>query len=214
MKQRHPAGERLFLEGPAGPLEALVERPERMLEGVFAVCCHPHPLFGGTLQNKVVHALARAALDCGVPAIRFNFRGVGGSQGTYDNGAGETDDALAVAQWGTQEFGTGRLWAMGFSFGSFVAYGLAVGRGADRLVTVAPPVQRFDFSQLAVPGCPWLVVQGNNDELVNHDSVLQWTRRLSPPPEARIFDGADHFFHGRITELRETVAGWLEGDDG
>ena len=214
MTRRHPAAERLFIEGPAGPLEALVERPAEPVPGVFAVCCHPHPLFGGTMQNKVVHALARAALDCGVPAVRFNFRGVGGSQGGYDNGVGETDDALAVAQWGAREFGADRLWATGFSFGSFVAYGLAVARGAERLVTVAPPVQRFDFSQLAVPRSPWLVVQGDDDELVNHDSVLQWTRSVAPPPQVRIFEGADHFFHGRITELREAVAGWLGGEGG
>jgi alpha/beta superfamily hydrolase len=209
MSTHRPAAQRLFIEGPAGPLEALVERPPETVPGVFAVCCHPHPLFGGTMQNKVVHALARAVLDCGVAAIRFNFRGVGGSGGGYDNGVGETDDALAVAQWGAQEFGADRLWSTGFSFGSFVAYGLAVSRGAQRLVTVAPPVQRFDFSQLAVPSCPWLVVQGDEDELVNHDSVQQWTHSLSPPPQVRIFPGADHFFHGRIADLREAVAGWL-----
>jgi alpha/beta superfamily hydrolase len=207
--RRHPAAERRFLEGPAGPLETLVERPVEAVGGIVAVCCHPHPLFGGTMQNKVVHALARAALDRGVPAVRFNFRGVGGSQGAYDDGIGETDDALAVAQWAAQAFGADRLWAMGFSFGSFVAYGLAVARAAEKLVTVAPPVQRFDFSRLAVPGSRWLVVQGDDDELVNHDSVLQWTRKVSPPPQVRIFEGADHFFHGRITELRETVAAWL-----
>ena len=166
------------------------------------------------MQNKVVHALARAALDRGAAAIRFNFRGVGGSGGTYDNGVGETDDALAVAQWGAREFGADRLWATGFSFGSFVAYGLAVARNAERLVTVAPPVQRFDFSQLAVPTCPWLVMQGDNDELVNHDSVLKWTRTLTPAPQVEIFAGADHFFHGRITQLREKVAGWLGGQRG
>lgn len=164
------------------------------------------------MHNKVVHALARAALDCGVPAVRFNFRGVGGSQGYYDNGVGETDDALAIAQWGARVLGGDRLWAAGFSFGSFVAYGLAVTCRAARLVTVAPPVQRFDFSQLALPDCPWLVVQGDSDELVNHESVLQWTRSLQPPPRVEIFSGADHFFHGRITELRETVAGWLRQD--
>lgn len=204
-----PGTERLFIDGPAGPLEALVERPVEAVPGVFAVCCHPHPLFGGTMQNKVVHALARAALDCGVPAIRFNFRGVGGSQGSYDNGVGETDDALAVAQWGAHAFGASRLWAAGFSFGSFIAYGLAISRGADRLVTVAPPVQRFDFSLLATPRCPWLVVQGDDDELVNHESVGQWTRTVAPGPRVEIFEGADHFFHGRITELRQTVAAWL-----
>jgi alpha/beta superfamily hydrolase len=201
--------ERLFIEGPAGPLEAFVEQPHAAIPGVYAVCCHPHPLFGGTMQNKVVHALARAVLDCGVPAIRFNFRGVGGSHGAYDNGVGETDDALAVARWGAASFAADRLWATGFSFGSFVAYGLAVTCGAERLVTVAPPVQRFDFSQLAVPACPWLVVQGDSDELVNHESVLEWTRRLRPPPRIAILRGADHFFHGRITELRETVGAWL-----
>jgi len=212
MTGRHPAAERLFIEGPAGPIEALVERPAASVAGVVAVCCHPHPLFGGTMQNKVVHALARAALDCGVPAIRFNFRGVGGSQGSYDHGTGETDDALAVAQWGEAAFGAGRTWALGFSFGSFVAFGLANTRAAVRLVTVAPPVQRFDFTQLAVPRCPWLVVQGDSDELVNHDSVLQWTRTLAPAPQVEIFPGADHFFHGRITALREAVGEWLRGE--
>jgi hypothetical protein len=206
---RHPAAERLFIDGPAGPIEALLERPADLVPGRVAVCCHPHPLFGGTMQNKVVHALARAALDCGVPAIRFNFRGVGGSQGAYDNGIGETADALAVADWATGTLGADRLCAMGFSFGSFVAYGLALSRGADRLVTVAPPVQRFDFSQSAAPRCPWLVVQGDSDELVNHESVLEWTRTLDPAPQLRLFEGADHFFHGRITALREAVAAWL-----
>jgi len=209
---RHPAVERLFIDGPAGPVEALLERPARPVPDRVAVCCHPHPLFGGTMQNKVVHALARAALDCGVPSIRFNFRGVGGSQGAYDNGIGETADALAVADWAAEALGAGRLWAMGFSFGSFVAYGLALSRRADRLVTVAPPVQRFDFSTLAIPACPWLVVQGDNDELVNHGSVLEWTRALDPAPRVSLFQGADHFFHGRITELREVVGQWLKDD--
>jgi len=205
---RPPPAERLFIDGPAGPIEVLVERPSTAVQGLFAVCCHPHPLYGGTMDNKVVHALARAARDAGVPAIRFNFRGVGGSQGSYDNGVGETDDALAVNDWATGEFG-GRPWAMGFSFGSFVAYGLALSRAAQRLVLVAPPVQRFDFAQLATPHCPWLVVQGDRDELVNHDAVVGWSRNLRPAPAVRLFEGADHFFHGRISELRDAVRGWL-----
>ena len=188
MSQRPPAVERLFIEGPAGPIEALVEVPESVVPGVLAVCCHPHPLFGGTLQNKVVHTLARAALDLGVPAIRFNFRGVGGSVGEYDHGAGETADAVAVAAWGAARFAAPRLWAAGFSFGSFVAYGLAQAQAAERLV-----------------------LQGDRDELVNHESVLDWTRTVTPPPRVELFEGADHFFHGRITELRERVRGWLEG---
>lgn len=209
MTQRHRAPERLFIEGPAGPLEALVEHPAAATPGLVAVCCHPHPLFGGTMQNKVVHALARAAMDCGATALRFNFRGVGGSGGGYDNGVGETADAMAVADWARAEAGATRLWALGFSFGSFVAFGLAGGRAAERLVTVAPPVQRFDFSRIERPACPWLIAQGDADELVNHESVAGWTRELDPAPTLRLFAGADHFFHGRITELRETVAGWL-----
>ena len=212
MTVQQVVAERVVVPGPVGALEVLLERPANPVPGVYAVCCHPHPLFGGTMRNKVVHALARAALDCGVPAVRFNFRGVGESAGRYDDGAGETDDALAVARWGARALGADRLWAMGFSFGSFVAYGLANTAGAERLVMVAPPVQRFDFGRHAAPRCPWLVVQGDSDELVNHESVLQWTRTAQPPPEVAIFRGADHFFHGRITELRERVAGWLRGD--
>jgi uncharacterized protein len=212
-RARAPAPERRFIEGPVGPIEALIERPAVAEPGMFAVCCHPHPLFGGTLQNKVVHTLARAANDLGVPAIRFNFRGVGGSGGSYDNGVGETEDAVAVAEWGAATFGADQLWAMGFSFGSFVAYGLARERRAARLVMVAPPVQRFDFSRLAPPACPWLVAQGDSDELVNHESVLDWIRTIEPPPTVELFAGADHFFHGRITELRKRVGGWL-GDSG
>lgn len=209
MTERPPPAERVFIEGPAGPIEALVERPAELRTGVYAVCCHPHPLYGGTMDSKVVHALARAARDAGVPAIRFNFRGVGGSAGSYDNGVGETDDALAVADWAAARFGS-RAWSLGFSFGSFVAYGLALSRAAERLVTVAPPVQRFDFSQLATPHCPWLIVQGDADELVNHDAVSGWSRSVSPAPRVALFEGADHFFHGRISELREVVKGWLE----
>ena len=204
-----PSVERLAIDGLDGPIEALLERPPGARTGIIAVCCHPHPLYGGTMQNKVVHTLARCALDQRVTSIRFNFRGVGGSAGEYDNGVGETDDAAAVADWCRNRLGATRLWSLGFSFGSFVAFRLAVLRAAELLVTVAPPVQRFDFATLAVPRCPWLVAQGDRDDLVNHESVLEWTSRLQPPPEVRILPGAEHFFHGRLTELRTLTAAWL-----
>lgn len=203
--------EKLTLPGPAGALEALLERPADAHPGLLAVVCHPHPLHGGTMLNKVVHMLARSAQDLGVTTLRFNFRGTGQSAGQYDNGRGETEDALAVAEWGRRELGLSRLWALGFSFGSFVAFQLASRAAAERLVMVAPPVQRFDFATLALPPCPWLVVQGDADELVNHESVLEWTRSLAPPPEVRLLAGVDHFFHGRLTELRGAVRGWLYG---
>ena len=210
MNARLPPPERVFIEGPAGPLEALVDRPAATLRaGTVAVCCHPHPLFGGTMQNKVVHTLARAARDLGVPAIRFNFRGVGGSAGHYDGGEGETEDALAAADWGRQTLGATQLWAMGFSFGSFMAWRLALARDASRLLTVAPPVQRFDSSGLQAPRCPWLIVQGDSDELDDHAAVTAWSRKFVPAPQVALFAGADHFFHGRITELRDVTKEWL-----
>ncbi len=209
MTRHQPSAERLVLEGGAGPVEALLERPPAARAGVIAICCHPHPLYGGTMQNKVVHTLARAAQDAGAASLRFNFRGVGASGGKHDNGEGESKDAAALADWARRERGCSVVWSMGFSFGAYVAFRLATMRGAGLLVTVAPPVQRFDFARLAAPACPWLVVQGDADDLVDHESVAEWTRTVRPPPEVRILAGAEHFFHGRLTEMRALVGAWL-----
>jgi alpha/beta superfamily hydrolase len=204
-----PAVEKPAIRGGAGAIEALLEVPAGARADVIAVCCHPHPLHGGTLQNKVVHTLARAAQDAGVASLRFNFRGVGASAGAHDDGAGESEDAIAIAAWARRERGYAAVWSLGFSFGAFVAFRMAAEAAAALLVTVAPPVHRFDFARLAVPACPWLVLQGDRDELVNHESVLAWTRAVAPPPEVRILAGAEHFFHGRLTEMRGLVADWL-----
>ena len=209
MTKQAPTLQKISIVGPAGPIESLIERPPNAVAGIIAVCCHPHPLYGGTMQNKVVHTLARAAQDQGVPSLRFNFRGVGGSGGIHDNGVGESDDAAAVADWCRRELGAEKLWALGFSFGSYVALRLAAARDARLLVTVATPVQRFDFARLEVPRCPWLVVQGDADLLVNHESVLGWARDLNPAPQVEILPGAEHFFHGRLTVLRSLVGKWL-----
>ncbi len=209
MTSAAPSVEKLVIDGPAGPIEVLLERPPEARTGLIAVCCHPHPLYGGTMQNKVVHTLARAAQDQRVASLRFNFRGVGASAGTHDDGVGESDDAAAVADWAKAELGATRLWSLGFSFGGFVAYRLATLRNVAALVTVAPPVRRFDFTKLAVPRCPWLVAQGDKDELVDHVAVLAWTGRVNPPPLVRILPGAEHFFHGRLTLLRSLVGEWL-----
>jgi alpha/beta superfamily hydrolase len=204
-----PKVEKVVIDGPAGAIEAMVERPPGAHGDIVAVCCHPHPLYGGTMQNKVVHTLARACQDQRVTSVRFNFRGVGGSEGRHDDGVGESEDAAAVADFAKRITGASRLWSLGFSFGGFVAYRLSTLRAASALVTVAPPVQRFDFTRLPVPGCPWFVAQGDADDLVDHGRVLAWTQSLEPAPEVRIPRGAEHFFHGRLTELRAILSDWL-----
>jgi hypothetical protein len=204
-----PSIEKVLIDGPAGAIEAMIERPPDARRDIVAVCCHPHPLYGGTMRTKVVHTLARACHDQRVTSVRFNFRGVGASEGKHGDGVGESEDAVVVADFARRATGASRLWSLGFSFGGFVAYRLATARDAGALVTVAPPVQRFDFTRLPVPRCPWLVAQGDADDLVDHERVLAWTRALRPPPEVRILPGAEHFFHGRLTELRSILAAWL-----
>jgi alpha/beta superfamily hydrolase len=204
MTVRTAALERLSIDGPAGPLEAIVEDPGLPGEG-YAVLCHPHPLHGGTMDNKVVVTLARAFRETGIPTLRFNFRGVGSSAGTYDHGNGETADADAVAAYGALRWPDRRLLLAGFSFGAFVALRLALERGASRLITVAPPVDRMDFSALAVPSCPWLVVQGDSDEVVDPQRVFAWAKSCKPQPKLVVMPGVGHFFHGHLPLLRDAV---------
>jgi alpha/beta superfamily hydrolase len=199
--------ESLDITGPAGVLEARLEEPQaaRTSRGRFAVICHPHPLHGGTLENKVVSTLARCCVELGVPALRFNFRGVGRSQGQFDEGRGESDDALAVIDFGHKRWPGAQLWLAGFSFGAWIAARVAVRAGCTRLVTIAPPVARFDFNAFEAPRCPWLIVQGDADQLVNCSEVLRWAGSLAPAPTVQVMHGVDHFFHGRLTELRAAV---------
>jgi uncharacterized protein len=209
-----PRGERLRLAGPAGSLEALAETPASVAAGspagAFGVVCHPHPLHHGTMDNKVVWTLARACLQLGAPAIRFNFRGVGASGGAYDEGRGETEDALAVIAAGRQRWPGAVLWLAGFSFGGVVALRAARQQPPACLITVAPGITRIDPGAAAAPACPWLIVQGEADDVVPADAVIEWARRLSPAPELALLPGAGHFFHGRINELRDVVVGFLE----
>jgi alpha/beta superfamily hydrolase len=187
----------------AGLLEAVVEDPGSP-SGRYAVLCHPHPLFGGTMDNKVVTTLAGAFREGGVPSIRFNFRGVGRSPGVYDAGVGETADAEAVASWGATRWPGRSLIIAGFSFGAYVAMRLSQQRPASQLITVAPPVGMFDFADLTV-GCEWLVVQGDADDVVDPKSVIDWVGGMKNRPQLLLMPGVGHFFHGRLGELREGV---------
>jgi len=204
MSLRFAAPERLSISGPEGSIEAVVEDP-KVPTASYAVVCHPHPLFGGTMDNKVVTTLARALQETGMATLRFNFRGVGASAGAFDEGNGETADAAAVASYGALRWPGRQLVLAGFSFGSFVALRLALERDTSRLITVAPPVDRFDFSELAPPRCPWLVVQGDSDEVVQPQSVYTWAEALKPQPRLVVMPGVGHFFHGHLTQLRDAV---------
>jgi hypothetical protein len=202
--------ERVRIAGPAGEIEALVEIPAEDGVGTrFGVVCHPHPLYGGTLDNKVVYTLARAFVELGVPSIRFNFRGVGGSAGSYDEGGGETADALAVIAYGRERWPGASLWLAGFSFGGAVAVRAAAQAAPETLVTVAPGITRIAMAGVDSPACPWLIVLGDADDVIEPAAVLDWASRQSRAPTVRLMPGAGHFFHGRLHEVRSVVLDFL-----
>ena len=202
---KHPVTEKLFIEGPIGRLEAIVDRPgEGALQGC-AVVCHPHPQHGGTMHNKVAHTLARAFARSGFEALRFNFRGTEQSEGQYDNGVGELDDALAAIEWMRARHGSYPLWLAGFSFGAAIAVKAAAVTHVDGLISVAPAISRFATGLESQPDCPWLIIQGDQDELVDIDETVEWVDSLEPGPELLIVPQGEHFFHGRLTELKKAV---------
>lgn len=209
-----PQSERLSITGLAGRLEGILETVVGDGPPRVGVICHPHPVYGGTMTNKVVHTLAKAFLELGVAAIRFNYRGVGASAGAYDEGRGETLDTLAVVRWARERWPGAKLWLGGFSFGGAVALRAAAQVDPERLVTVAPAIQRVDVSKVAAPRCPWLIVQGDQDELVNVQEVQAWAQSLERRPELEVLPGVEHFFHGRLTDLRNTVVSWVRASDG
>lgn len=196
----------LLLPGPAGVLETIVEHPEvgTARSGV-AVICHPHPLHEGTMHNKVVTMVARSLRELGLTTVRFNFRGVGESTGEYDDARGETLDLLAVAEWVGQQRPEAALWLGGFSFGSYVALLGARHLPVKQMILVAPPVGNWDFSAAIAPPCPWLVIQGEDDEVVEPAAVFDWIDALEDKPTLVRMADASHFFHRRMMDLRGAV---------
>ncbi len=196
------------IDGPAGRIEALVSEPESA--PAVAVLCHPHPQHGGTMNNKVVHTLARTLAGRGFATIRFNFRGVGESEGSYADGRGEVEDARAIIDHARQHWPGLPVWLGGFSFGAMVAIVAAADQDIAGLVSVAPPVDRLDIAEIAQPRCRWLILIGDEDELVDVDTVVEWVNQLDPGPQLRVLEGVDHFFHGRLTQLGECVLAWMD----
>ena len=212
--------QRCTIAGPAGAIECAIDQPAAGTPRGLAVLCHPHPQHGGTMDNKVVQTLARAFVQLGYTSVRFNFRGIGASQGAWDEGRGEIDDALAVVSFQTaahraaQNQGGQPLVLAGFSFGGYVASQAALrlaaaGQGAERVVLVGPAVKRFDVA--AVPA-DTLVIHGEVDDVVALSDVFDWARPQALP--VTVLPGAGHFFHGQLSVLKQiVVAAWLSRSD-
>lgn len=196
----------LTLTGPAGRIEAVVDLPAPAeARPVVAIVCHPLPTEGGTMHNKVVTMTTRALRELGVTTVRFNFRGVGDSEGGFDNGRGETLDLLAVAEWVRRTRPDDPLWLAGFSFGAYIALLGARHLPVKQMISIAPPVGRWEFAAALAPDCPWLVIQGEHDDVVSPQAVYDWIDTLPEKPTLVKMPEADHFFHRRLIDLRGAV---------
>jgi alpha/beta superfamily hydrolase len=194
------AGERIFITGGAGRIETVVDRPEGAARGL-ALVAHPHPLYGGTLDNKVVQALARAFVELGYVALRPNFRGVGASEGAHDEGRGETEDLLRVLDHAKKELGDSLPVVLaGFSFGAAVQTQVARRTSPERVVLVGVAVGRFP-SETVPAGT--IVIHGEVDETIPLSKVLDWARPQELP--VVVVPGADHFFHLRLHLIKNIV---------
>jgi alpha/beta superfamily hydrolase len=197
--------ERYTIDGPAGALEVVLNVPGPRPRGI-ALVTHPHPQQGGTLDNKVAQTLARTFFALGYVATRLNFRGVGLSEGAFDEGIGETADALAALAHAHSRFGALPVTLAGFSFGTFVQTRVAESVRTERLVLVAPAVQRFGPATL--PADP-IVIHGEEDDVVALADVFAWARPQQLP--VIVFPGCGHFFHGRLPQLQRTISAMCHG---
>lgn len=195
------------IPGPVGCLESALSRgdkdaPLSGLNGVVIIC-HPHPQHGGTMDNKVVTTLMRTYRDLGVHVLRFNFRGVGQSEGVFDNAVGELDDLLAVIAWAKNNLPQSPMLIAGFSFGSSIAARASYSvEGLVHLTLVAPPVERYEYDRDGVFNAPLCVIQGDQDERVMAQGVYDWVAQLQSPAELIRYPEAGHFFHGYLSALK------------
>jgi len=202
----------ITITGPTGGLQASASGGsadgELSDSDYICVVCHPHPQHGGSMDNKVVTTLARTYRDLGVPCVRFNFRGVGQSEGSYDHAVGEVEDLLAVLDWARAEAPQARLLLAGFSFGSAIA-AAATHRSAwapEQLTLVAPPVERYAYDRDGQFPCPVCVAQGGKDDVVVPEGVFKWCeQQLESQCELLHYPEAGHFFHGGLTQLKQDL---------
>jgi len=204
----YPAGN-LFIPAPHGRLEAILKEPRAGLVHGVALVLHPHPLFGGTMHNKVVFRAAAALNDAGLVTLRLNFRGVGQSTGEHDEGRGEREDVRAGLDYLSANYSSEAITLCGFSFGARV--GLEVGLSDERvsrMISIGTPVDKYDFSFLEQSSKPILFVQGDRDEYGDVDRLRELVAKIPAPAELKVIKGAGHFFDDQLDELKAAITEW------
>ena len=201
-----------FVTGNAGNIEVLISHPEQLTETTpVIIISHPHPLYGGSMTNKVVHIIAKTFAEIDAITVRFNFRGVGKSEGKYDEGIGEAEDlhilSEKIKQWRPQA----PIWLAGFSFGAYVTTRAQRVIKPEKLLLVAPPVSMYPFDELEEINVPWIVIQGGQDEVIEAAAVKNWVSNRPNQPELIWMEEAGHFFHGKLIEVKAgLLQAWTE----
>jgi alpha/beta superfamily hydrolase len=197
------------IRGPMGPLEVLLDEPDTARAA--CVFSHAHPLYGGTMHMKAVYQASKALARIGVASLRFNFRGVGSSRGTHDGGPGEMDDYRAALDFMANRYPGAPLWAAGFSFGSWVAWNVALDdERVHLLLGISLPVNRFDFSPVKSSSKAKFLIHGGLDELISVREIRKFYSELAEPKELTVIEGADHLFDGKTSEVGEAVEDLLK----
>lgn len=186
-------------------VEAVLTVPKEPSLGRMALLAHPHPLHGGAMNNKVVTTVARTLRDLHIPSLRFNFRGVGKSEGNFDKGAGESDDVVALAELLAKAFQSPELILSGFSFGAYVTFRAANRIQPAQLISIAPAVNHGNFHAQTVTDIPWHIIAAGSDEIVPLADVKAFYDSLKVKPELTIMEGCSHFFHGRLVDLKQQL---------
>ena len=201
-----------FVEGKAGRIEAIHDKIKNANSDKVAVICHPHPLYHGTMHNKVVTTIARAMKNCSIESFRFNYRGVEDSEGEYGEGFGEVEDLISICEWIKSNTSAKEIILCGFSFGGAVAYmGLEKLDMVSTLVTISPAVDRFDLSGYPQPTISWLAVQGIDDDIVNPQSVFDFMAKHYDSSLILIkMEEVGHFFHGKLIDLKEVIENFVK----
>ena len=202
-----------FFEGPAGRIEAIIKEPAGPVARA-AIVCHPHPLFGGTMHNKVVFRIARAFQNAGFAVLRFNFRGAGRSEGDHDDGLGEQADLHAAIEFMNKRYPKAEVWLAGFSFGSMVMLRAAACDDQVRaFVAAGVPLSKYDFAGIIRCNKPKLFVQGSLDQFGSAQDLEKLFATLDQPKELQIIEGADHFFEGALDKLGDAVSRFITSVD-